>query len=711
MSPSPPTPSPASRPAFSAPRPLTAETSLRYLKGVGEQLATVFESRGLRTIEDLLHYLPFRYEDRTHLRSINQLIPGETASLLAQVQLVGMLRTRKGSSMLEMTVQDGSGTLRCTWFHADYLRDRFRTGQMLALYGRVESEGRRLAMRQPEFELITERDQRDQSLQSLKLGRIVPIYEAMGRGRMGSGRIRALIARALEQLPTTGPAALPDPLPASVRQRLRLLERRAALEAAHFPADGASPSALLAARTPAHVRLIFEELFYIQTGLELKRRKAQRQAGLKMEVHAALREKLKRMLPFHPTGEQKRALKEIVEDLRSGHPMRRLLHGDVGSGKTIVALEAAVVAMENGYQVALMAPTQILAAQHYFQAKERLPQYDVRLVTGGTRRRSVSPPGPCLAIGTQALLEGKHALHRLGLVIVDEQHRFGVLQRFHLMQKGEAPAHLLVMTATPIPRTLALSLYGDLDVSLIRELPPGRLPIATRVVPESRRADLYEYVRKQLKIGRQAYFVYPVIEEAETHDLKPAIQMAAVLRTVFPEFRVGLLHGRLEEDEKSAIMHAFQKNEIRILVATTVIEVGVDVPNATVMVIEQAERFGIAQLHQLRGRVGRPRPDGKAVRSSCFLVPGAEVSEVAQRRLEAVEQTEDGFQLAELDLKLRGPGEFFGTRQSGMPVFDIAQPLRDQEIMERARDEARIFLDSAPLEEQQRLLQYMQQRR
>jgi len=530
---------------------------------------------------------------------------------------------------------------------------------------------------------------------------------------MGSGRIRALVARALEQLPADGPGALEDPLPASLRQRLGLLDRRAALEAAHFPAPGASPADLLAARTPAHVRLIFEELFYIQTGLELKRRRAQRQAGLKLEVHAALREKLKRMLPFHPTGDQKRALKEIVEDLRSGHPMRRLLHGDVGSGKTIVAFEAAVVAMENGYQVALMAPTQILAAQHFFQAKERLPQYDVRLITGGSGRRRLPVPaaGPCLAIGTHALLEGKHALQRLGLVIVDEQHRFGVMQRFHLMQKGEAPAHLLVMTATPIPRTLALSLYGDLDVSLIRELPPGRLPITTRVVPEARRRDLYEYVRKQVRAGRQAYFVYPVIEEAETHELKPAIQMAAVLRTVFPEFRVGLLHGRLEDDEKSATMLAFQNNEIQVLVATTVIEVGVDVPNANVMVIEQAERFGLAQLHQLRGRVGRPRRDGRAIRSACFLVPGPEVSDVAQRRLEAVEQTEDGFELAELDLKLRGPGEFFGTRQSGVPVFDIAQPLRDQEIMEQARAEARLFLDSAPLAEQRRLVQYIQQRR
>lgn len=698
---------------------LRLDTEVKYLKGVGPRVGEQLASRGLRTIEDLLYYLPFRYEDRSNVRRIADLQPGEMATLLAQVQTCAMVRTRRGMQMLEMVVSDGTGRLACTWYNADYLRDRFRSGQMLALYGKVETEFGQRYLRQPEFEVLesgappegSAPPTLEDSIDSLKLGRIVPVYEAIGK--ITSGRLRLFVARALRQLP----AQLPEGLPADIRERLRFPARRAAFEQTHFPGAEVPLSQLQEARSPGHIRLIFEELFYLQTGLELKRRKAMRQQGPPMQVNAGIRDKLKAILPFHPTADQKRVLKEIVDDLCSGHPMRRLLQGDVGSGKTIVALEAAVIAIENGYQVAFMAPTQILAVQHYLNALDRLPGYPVHLVTGNTataaRRRqqeAMASNEPQLAIGTQALIEGGFQFSNLGLVIVDEQHRFGVLQRLQLMQKGERPAHVLVMTATPIPRTLALTLYGDLNVSVIRQSPPGRLPVVTRIVPPGRMDDLYDFVRKQVAEGRQAYFVYPLIEESETLDLKPALTAHEQLTQIFSEYRVGLLHGRMSDDEKNDIMTAFKANEIQILVSTTVIEVGMDVPNATVMVIEHAERFGIAQLHQLRGRVGRPQKGGKGGRSYCLLVQGADATETARRRLDALVETSDGFKLADLDLRLRGPGEFFGTKQSGMPTFTLADPIRDEEIMELARSEARGFLERAPAEEQRALVRTIQQR-
>lgn len=697
---------------------LRLDTEVKYLKGVGPRVGEMLAGRGLRTIEDLLYYLPFRYEDRSNVRRIADLQPGETATLLAQVQTCSMVRTRRGMHMLEMVVSDGTGRLSCTWYNADYLRDRFRSGQMLALYGKVELEFGQRYLRQPEFEVLESgvppagsATGLEDTIDSLKLGRIVPVYEAIGK--ITSGRLRLFVARALRQLP----AQLPEGLPADIRERLRFPTRRAAFEQAHFPGSEVPLSQLQEARSPGHIRLIFEELFYLQTGLELKRRKALRQQGPPMQVNTAIRDKLKAILPFHPTGDQKRVLREIVDDLCSGHPMRRLLQGDVGSGKTIVALEAAVIAIENGYQVAFMAPTQILAVQHYLNACDRLPGYPVHLVTGstaaGTRRRqqeALASNEPQLAIGTQALIEGGFQFSNLGLVIVDEQHRFGVMQRLQLMQKGDRPAHVLVMTATPIPRTLALTLYGDLNVSIIRQAPPGRLPVVTRVVPPGRMDDLHDFVRKQVAEGRQAYFVYPLIEESEALDLKPALTAHEQLTQIFAGYRVGLLHGRMSDEEKNAIMKAFKANEIQILVSTTVIEVGMDVPNATVMVIEHAERFGIAQLHQLRGRVGRPQKGGKGGRSYCLLVQGTDATETARRRLDALVETSDGFKLADLDLKLRGPGEFFGTKQSGMPTFTLADPIRDEEIMELARSEARGFLERAPAEEQRALVRYIQQR-
>jgi ATP-dependent DNA helicase RecG len=493
-----------------------------------------------------------------------------------------------------------------------------------------------------------------------------------------------------------------------------LVSPQEALWKAHWPEAGESLNDLQSSRTPAHIRLIFDELFFVELGLEMKRRQQKAETGIAFALDERVRTAIKKILPFHPTAAQKRVLKEIAGDMEKPYPMRRLLQGDVGSGKTIVGFEAAIIAIENGCQVALMAPTEILAQQHYFSARRILEGagYRIVLLTGSLEadrkreiRRHIAQGNAQLVIGTHALLEEKVGFSRLGLVIVDEQHRFGVMQRLKLMKKsgdrdGErssgtenvAPRRLtgtvepdvLVMTATPIPRTLALTLYGDLDLSVLDELPPGRTPIITRRVADERSPEVWDFVRKQVLAGHQAYVVYPVIEENEENELKAAIKMYRELSSrTFSDLKVGLLHGRLEPELKDQVMRMFQKGELQILVATTVIEVGVDVANATVMVIEHAERFGLAQLHQLRGRIGRG-----AAKSYCILMTGGKVTEEGERRLDAMVKTNDGFKIAELDLELRGPGEFFGTRQAGMPSFRIANIIRDRELLEIAKREA-----------------------
>jgi ATP-dependent DNA helicase RecG len=460
--------------------------------------------------------------------------------------------------------------------------------------------------------------------------------------------------------------------------------------------------------------------------LELKRREQKAQTGIAFRLEPGVREAIKKILPFHPTAAQKRVLKEIASDMQAPSPMRRLLQGDVGSGKTIVAFQAAIIAIENGYQVALMAPTEILAQQHYFSARQILERagYRMVLLTGSLEqerkrevRRHIAQGNAQLIIGTHALIQDRVEFKNLGLVVVDEQHRFGVMQRLKLMKKsddarvatglrpvlpggGDArrstdpEPDVLVMTATPIPRTLALTLYGDLDVSVLDELPPGRRPVVTRSVPDERSPEVWEFVAKQIAAGHQAYVVYPVIEENEENEIKAAKQMHRQLREkIFPKLHVGLLHGRLDADEKEHVMREFQQGKIEILVATTVIEVGVDVPNATVMVIEHADRFGLAQLHQLRGRIGRG-----AAKSYCLLMRGGKVSEEGERRLDAMVRSNDGFQIAELDLELRGPGEFFGTKQAGIPSFRVANIIRDRELLEAAKREA-AFVISGPNKE------------
>ena len=676
---------------------LTSE--VKYLKGVGPTRAEVLAARGIRTVEDLLYYTPFRYEDRTLLTAVGDLVPGQTATILARVLTCGLTRTRKGLYIYDLAAIDASGApqprmIRCIWFNARYLERNktFRTGQQVFFYGKAEPDfygTRNLQIVQPQFEIIPESEPAES--ESLEVGRMVPIYESVGQ--LGPRVLRRLIRTALESISDP----VPELLPASVRKRNTLVSRTAAFRLTHFPDGNLSFEELVRFRTPPQIRLIFEELFNVSAGLALKHRKAKSAPGIQFHVTDNLRMDIKTILPFHPTAAQKRVLKEIVDDMCSPRPMNRLLQGDVGSGKTIVAIQAALLALSNGYQVALMAPTEILATQHYLSIRrmlEPLP-YKVGLLTSGRNTRAKAELKDLLATGEAHIVVGTHALiekdvkfAKLGLVVVDEQHRFGVLQRYRLIRKGQVP-DVLVMTATPIPRTLALTLYGDLDFSVINELPPNRSAIVTKLVEERGRDQAFDFVRNKVRAGDQAYVVYPVIEESDKLDLRPAIKMFEHLSAnVYPEFRVGLLHGRLSSSEKEEVMNRFKAGEVQILVSTTVVEVGVDVPNATVMLIEHAERFGLSQLHQLRGRIGRGRK-----KSFCLLLAADPRTPEADERLRTMTESTDGFAIAEMDLKLRGPGEFFGTRQWGIPAFRIANLLRDQEILEWAKREAVAFVE------------------
>jgi ATP-dependent DNA helicase RecG len=737
----------------------------------------------VETVEDLLYHLPFRYEDRLNPRPMNELVAGTMASVIGEVRGTVLLRTRSGP-IFEMTLGQGLGTVKCMWFHGTYLKDKFKLGQMVAVYGKLEpsrsamaaaaalgqgASAGRFKMIQPQFEILPEPGATgaDAEFAMLEMGRIVPVYESLGGttpwgAKLTSKWMRRVVWSIFEELEEARGQVASTPaetLPEAMLQRLRLPSRMDALKAIHFPEAGTPMVELMSSTTPAHKRLIFEELFYLELGLELKRRRMRDRIGTSFATGPAVREALKQVLPFHPTAAQKRVLGEIVADMRRPQPMRRLLQGDVGSGKTIVAMQAALVAIENGCQVALMAPTEILATQHYLSARKLLGEaispstgrpYKVALLTGSldpaTKRQTqgrIMRGDAQFIIGTHALQEDKADFANLGLVIVDEQHRFGVQQRFKLMKKPGADGRVtdpdvLAMTATPIPRTLALTLYGDLDVSVIDEMPPGRTPIVTRRTSEDRAADVWEFVRKQVTQGRQAYLVYPVIEGskddqpeldfardeepqvtesvsqragksvakssgkastakkgktdklfAEKTKLRSATEMYDELRTgALQGLRLGLLHGRLSADDKEVTMARFKRGDIDVLVSTTVIEVGVDVANASVMVIDHAERFGLAQMHQLRGRVGRG-----AAKSYCILMTGEKVSEQADARLNAMVATQNGFELAELDLQQRGPGEFFGTRQTGLPEFRVANLLRDRPILELAKAEAERFAE------------------
>jgi ATP-dependent DNA helicase RecG len=668
---------------------ISLQTDVRMVKGVGPQRAELLAKRGIFTLEDLLNYLPFRYEDRIHFSKIKDVQPNGTYTLRARVMSGQAVRGMYGrDAIYHLLVQDDSGSLPCKFFHGGYLEGRLKPGQQLILHGKVEIDKLRPARREminPQIEVLT-----SEEVDSVEMGRIVPIYEAVGT--FGTRQIRRAIYATLQNLDPN----LPDVLPPTLLQQLQYPSRRDALIHTHFPDAGESLEALNLFRSPAQQRLIFEEFFLYQLSLALGRRAVRKENAVAFRVREdKVREALKRILPFKPTNAQKRVLGEIAADLEKPVPMNRLLQGDVGSGKTIVALQAAVIATENGCQAALMAPTEILAVQHFLSARRILAPggHTVELLISGLKpsektaaRERIRSGEAQLVIGTHALIEEEVEFHRLGFVAIDEQHRFGVLQRKRLMDKaarhGNAP-HVLVLTATPIPRTLSLTLYGDLEVSVLDELPPGRTPIETRTTTEQHLPGVWEFLRREVASGHQGYVVYPVIEESKL-ELKAAMEEYERLsRTVFPKLKVGLLHGRLSSEEKEDVMQKFRRNEVQILVATTVVEVGVDVPNATVMIIEHAERFGLAQLHQLRGRIGRG-----AQQSHCILVAPGRMTEDARARLETMVRTTDGFEIAETDLQLRGPGEFFGTRQSGQLGFHVASPIRDRQLLELARKEA-----------------------
>jgi ATP-dependent DNA helicase RecG len=677
-----------------------------YVKGVGPVRAEMLESKGLRTVEDLLAYPPFRYEDRSNVKSVAELAPGEMATVIAEVKtarLAGFRRRNLG--LFEATFSDASGAvLLAKWFHGGYLAGVIEPGLRVALYGKVEFDNYSgdLSMLHPEFEILGEDEEGETGLHT---GRIVPIYEAAGK--VSTRMLRRLVYRILESL-----APIPDPMPESVLRPLKLPDLWTAVRDLHFPPEGADLRLLNGFRSPAQFRAILEEFFWLECGLELKRKSARMLPGIAFRLTERVREQIKGMLPFKPTGAQKRVLGEIAQDMQAPAPMNRLLQGDVGSGKTLVAAEAAIIALENGYQVAVLAPTEILATQHFLYFRNLFAKlgYQVALLSGSMPKsektqfkRALAAGLIQIAVGTHALIEQDVDFQKLGLAIVDEQHRFGVMQRLKFIEKGGEIADVLVMTATPIPRTLALTMYGDLDVSVIDELPPGRVPIVTRHFTENHIEQVWSDLKRQIDAGRQAYVVYPVIEESETQAMKAAEQMYGHLsREVFPQFRVGLMHGRLTPAEKDAAMGAFKTSEIQILVSTTVIEVGIDVPNATVMVIEQAERFGLSQLHQLRGRVGRG-----AAQSFCILVTG-KLNDIGRQRIRTMVDSSDGFFIAEMDLKLRGPGEFFGTKQSGLPALHIASILRDAEILEIARREAASIFDRPAADaERARALDYL----
>jgi len=656
--------------------PITPDTPIQFLKGVGEGRARLLRDQGIETVRDLFWFFPIRYEDRRHPariadlgRSIDipVLIRGRIVSAAARVSPVKRLR------LFEAVLDDGTGSVKLIWFNQPYLADQIKRGDRLAIYGapRINGFGP-LTLESPDWEKF-EGDEEEE-------GAIVPIYSKLGN--ISPKAFRKLMAGARETLPQ-----LEDPLPPALRERLGVGELADSLRQLHQPK--ALSEEFLRQRSAAHLRVILQEFFTFQLALRVRRASEETQKKSRaIEISEELREEVKSILPFKLTGAQKRVLREIADDLRSERPMYRLLQGDVGSGKTIVALIAAMILIRNGYQVALLAPTEILVEQH-FQRIRQLVDHSVVVaratgsMTAGERRTLLAGLRDGyiqLAIGTHALLEDKVQFKSLGLAIVDEQHRFGVEQRQKLFAKGAMP-DILVMTATPIPRSLALAIYGDLELSVIDELPPGRQKIKTALRDAQAVDKVYDFIDSQIDDGAQAYIVYPIIEESEKLNLKPLTHGFEQIRERFPDRRVAMLHGRMKSDEKEETMQRFKRGEIDILVATTVIEVGIDVPNASIMLIVDADRFGLSQLHQLRGRIGRGER-----KSYCILLQGAKVSNETRDRLVAFEKSRDGFEVAEQDLQIRGPGEFLGTRQSGAMRFRMGHILRDYDLMEEARD-------------------------
>ena len=703
---------PQGKPA-SSPRqhePLSTElwrVPIRFAKGVGPQRTALLNRMGIATVEDAFWTVPWRYEDRSVMTPIGSLTVGAQASICGTIVQSKAKRARhRRLSILEVTVKDETGTIQIVFFNQPFLEQLFPVGTRVMMTGRVVAGARGWIDRRMEvsqYEVLGEDTE-----SPLHVGRIVPIYhETKG---WTSRQMRALIRGLLDQ----HAGGLREILPVPLRARYRLPPIQHAIEEVHFPKAGTDVGQLDRGLTPAHRRLAVEELLLLQLALASRQRVMKEEVkGVRFNPSTTLLARLVRLLPFRLTLAQERVIDEIRQDMASPRPMNRLIQGDVGSGKTLVALHAMVIACGSGYQAALMAPTEILAEQHYRNLKGVLESLGLTivLVTGGGRaaarkvtRELVASGKAHMVIGTHALIQQGVAFAKLGLAVIDEQHRFGVLQRKTLIDKGYRP-DVLVLTATPIPRTLAMTVYGDLDVSVIDAMPPGRKPVRTWLFGEAQRRRAYQIVRDELRNGRQAYVVYPLVEESEKTDLQAAIQGAEQLQQhEFADFRVGLLHGRLKSDEKERVMAAYKRGDIQVLVATTVVEVGVDVPNASVMMVEHAERFGLAQLHQLRGRVGR-----SGHQSYCLLMASTggvsrspkaktagEFAGAPRERLEALVRSTDGFVIAEEDLRIRGPGEFFGFRQWGVPEFRVANLIRDADMLQQVRQEAFALLRQDP---------------
>ncbi len=664
---------------MAAPARNVLDQPIRILRGIGEKRVTVLNAIGISTLYDLLDYFPRRYIDRSTIRPIISLKADEEVTVVGKVASMGIKKGRRNRFVLIVT--DDTDYLSCIWFSkVVYWQKVFRVGEWLALSGKVGLFGGP-QMIHPEFDRLGAEGEGD----FIHTGKIIPLYpssEALTKVGFDSRGFRRLISQTLKEYG----AKITETLPQALLKKHRLLSRPETIRHIHFPANFSSLQ-------KAQLRVKFEELFYMELLVGLRKQHlGERTPGISFEKVGELIRRLVEQLPFELTAAQKRVLHEIRRDMKNPHPMNRLLQGDVGSGKTIVAVIAMLIAVENGFQAALMAPTEILAEQHYLTLHRLLESLGVTatLLIGAQPRQvreqvlaEINDGRSHIIVGTHALIQENVDYHRLGLVVIDEQHRFGVMQRALLREKGMNP-DLLVMTATPIPRTLSMTVYGDLDVSILNELPAHRKPIRTYWRSERERLKIYEFVRKQMQEGAQVYVVFPLVEETEKSDLKSAVESYEKMRSgFFADFTLGLLHGRMKTAEKEEAMQAFKEGRTRLLVSTTVIEVGVDVANAVIMVVEHAERFGLTQLHQLRGRVGRGEKQ-----SHCILVAYGDLSAEARRRLETMTQTTDGFKIAEVDLELRGPGEFFGTRQHGLPELKLADVVQDADLLVTGREEA-----------------------
>ncbi len=667
---------------------ITKETPVQYIKGVGPSRAKLLNRLGINNLEDMFFYLPWRYEDRKNLKKIQDLIFGNSETVFCEVVSSQIITTpRKRMKIFELTATDGTGFLNARWFNQAYLKKYFKKGQEVILSGPVKGAliaGAALEMENPDFELYGS----DDAL--IHTARIVPVYKATEG--ISPKQIRTLMFSTFHSYAFV----IEDYLPGKILERNRLRPLQWALKEAHFPEEHNDVSSLNCASSSAHQRLIFDEFFLLELGLaHLKNREAVEQ-GIPFVVEGELLKRFFQRLPFELTGAQKGVIEEIKSDMARPLPMNRLVHGDVGCGKTVVALASMIIAVGNGYQACLMAPTELLAEQHFINIRRMVEPLGLKavLLTSAMKNKpveSIAEGDARIVIGTHALIQESVQFHNLGLAIIDEQHRFGVVQRATLRGKGLNP-DILIMTATPIPRTLSMTLYGDLDIAVIDELPAGRQPVITKVLFPSQKDRAYSTIHGELSKGRQVYVVYPLIEESEKLDLKSAIDGAEAFRKMFPERKIGLVHGKMHHDERESVMTMFKSGNIDILVATTVIEVGIDVPNASLMLIVHSERFGLAQLHQLRGRIGRGGYD-----SYCLLMAYPPFSEEAKRRLKAMETTSDGFRIAEEDLAIRGPGDFFGTRQAGLPELRIANLIRDIGLLEKARKEAFDLIEGDPL--------------